>query len=188
MPNLVNQLVSSEYGQLFGQAEGLVIAAATGLTVQETEELRVRLDQGGARLRMVRNSLARRALAELGHEFPAETFVGNVFIAYGSTEAAIHASKVLTSPEVKKLGKVALRGGVLDSSQLSAADALALADVPDKQTLRGMLLGVIQGPARSLATLIDALPCSMARVLQARVDAQPAAPSPEGGEAEAAAG
>ena len=55
--------------------------------------------------------------------------------------------------------------------QLDAADAVALADVPDKQTLRAQLLGVLQGPARGLATVLDALPSGVARVLQARVDA-----------------
>jgi ribosomal protein L10 len=48
---------------------------------------------------------------------------------------------------------------------------VALADVPDKQTLRAQLLGVLQGPARGLASVLNALPSGVARVLQARVDA-----------------
>lgn len=171
MPNLVNKLVADEYGRLLGSTEGLLIVSASGLSVQETEALRIRLSEGGARLRMVRNSLARRALAELGHEFPADTFVGNVCVAYGSTEASVHAAKVLTAPEVRKAGKITLRGALFDGSQLSAADAEELAGVPDKQTLRAQLLGVLQGPARGLVTLLDALPAGLARVLQAHVDA-----------------
>lgn len=177
MPNLVNTLVSNEYRSLLEGNEGLLVATTGGLTVAESEGLRVQLDKGGARMRTVRNALARRALAERGFEFPADTFVGNVAVFYGSTEATIHAAKVLTSPEVRKAGKVVLRGGVLDGSQLSASDAVLLADTPDKNTLRAQLLGVLQGPARGLASLLNALPSGMARVLQARIDSQG---SPEG--------
>jgi large subunit ribosomal protein L10 len=182
MSNLVNQIVSAEYQKLFGSSEGLIVASAAGLTVAETEDLREKLAKGGARLRMVRNALVHRTLAEQGYEFPAATFVGNVAVAFGNTEATIHAAKVLTSPEVKKIGKIALRGGILDKSQLSASEAVLLADVPDKKTLRGQLLGVLQGPARSLASLLNALPSGVTRVIQARVDSQGV---PEGG-AEAA--
>jgi len=172
MPNFVNTLVSNEYRALLDGQEGLLVVSAAGLTVSETESLRVQLDKGGARLKMVRNALARLALAERGFEFPADAFVGNVVVVYGNTEAAIHAAKVLTAPEVRKAGKITLRGGVLDGSQLSASDAVLLADTPDKNTLRAQLLGVLQGPARGLASLLNALPSGMARVLQARIDSQ----------------
>lgn len=172
MPNLVNTLVSNEYQVLVTRQEGLLLLSGNSLTVSETEKLRVELDKGGARLKMVRNALARRMLAESGYEFPAQTFTGNVYVVYGTTEATIHAAKVLTKPEVRKAGKVVLRGGVLDKSQLSAGDAAMLADTPDKNTLRAQLLGVLQGPARGLASLLNALPSGMARVLQARVDSQ----------------
>jgi len=171
MPNLVNTLVYDEYTRLLGQADGLLLVSCAGLTVAETEQLRIRLDEGGVRMQMVRNSLARRALAERGFEFPGETFAGNVSVVTGGIEGTIHAAKVLTAPEVKKVGKIALLGAVFDGSQLGAADAAALADVPDKQTLRAQLLGVLQGPARGLATVLNALPSGVARVLQARVDA-----------------
>lgn len=175
MPNLVNTLVSNEYRALLEGHEALLVATAAGLTVSETEALRVQLDKGGARMRMVRNSLARLALAERGFEFPADAFVGNVAVFYGTTEATIHAAKALTTHEMRKAGKVVLRGGVLDGSQLSADDAVLLADTPDKQTLRAQLLGVLQGPARGLASLLNALPSGMARVLQARIDSQTSA-------------
>jgi large subunit ribosomal protein L10 len=170
MPNLVNTLVASEYTRLFGQADGLLIISAAGLTVAETEALRIRLDECGARMRMIRNSLAHRALAERGFEFPPETFLGNVCVVHGTTEATIHAAKVMTSPEVKKAGKITVRGALFDGAQLGAADAQALAGVPDKLTLRAQLLGVLQGPARGLVSLIHALPSGLARVLQAHVD------------------
>jgi large subunit ribosomal protein L10 len=186
MPNLVNTMISAEYAKAFSAAEGLLVLTTGGLTVKETEDLRAKLGEAGVRLRMVRNSLARRALAELGYEFPAETFAGNVGVAMGSTEGTVHAAKVLTSPEARKAGKIKLLGALFDGAQLPATDAVALAGVPDKRTLRAQLLGVLQGPSRGLATVLNALPSGMARVLQAHIDALPQAASQDPSAAPAA--
>jgi ribosomal protein L10 len=61
---------------------------------------------------------------------------------------------------------------------------MALADVPDKKTLQGQLVGMVAGPSRSLVSLINEVPSSLVRLLQARAEqleksspaAQPAAP------------
>jgi large subunit ribosomal protein L10 len=172
MPNLVNRLVSEEYQQSFQQAEGLLIVSLAGLSVEESEGLRSALDDAGARLRMVRNSLARRVLAEGGYEVGEDVFAGNVAIAFGSAEAAIQAAKVFTTPELKKAGKVQVRAGVLESRLLDAADAAALAGVPDKDTLRSKIIGCIQGPLRGLASVLQGNQGALARVLQAHADKQ----------------
>lgn len=171
MPNLVNQLIYKELEHEFEAAEGMVLASFGGLTVAETEALRDRLAAEGVRLRMVRNSIAKRVLESRGVTFPEKTFVGNVAIAYGKTEHAILAAKTLTGPEIKKTGKVSLKAGLLEGKVLVAADAHALADIPDRRALQAKLLGVINGPARGLAVSIAALPAAVARVVKARVDA-----------------
>jgi len=53
---------------------------------------------------------------------------------------------------------------------MGAAEAAALADLPDRDTVNAMLLGVISGPARGLATILNAVPSSVARVIQAKAD------------------
>lgn len=170
MPNLVNRMICQELGSEFDSAEGMVLVTFGGLTVQQTEALRTELAGKGVRLRMVRNKLARRVLAEKGYEFPADALVGNTAIAYGTAEETIAAAKVLSTPEVKKTGKVAFRAGVLERRVLGASDALQLADIPDRETLLAQLLGVINGPARSLASVINAVPSGLARVIQAHAD------------------
>jgi len=188
MPNLVNRLVAEEYEKTFGQAGGMVIVSMAGLTVKELEALRASLAERGVQLRLVRNKLARRALAGRGLEMGEEVFRGNVAVAFGAGEAAVLAAKVLTAPEIRKAGKLSLRAGVLEGSVLGAADATALADVPDRQTLRAQLLGVLQGPMRALAVSIQALPAGLARVLQARVDQAPPSEAPEAPEPALGAG
>lgn len=170
MPNLVNRLVFAELERELGRAEGMVLVSFGGLTVKETESLRNQLASKGAELRMVRNSLARRVLANRGFELDAKSLEGNVAIAYGAPEAAIHAAKIFTSAEVKKVGKVQIRAGVLEGNLLSPSDSAALANVPDRNTLNSKILGCLSGPARGLATVLAATPSGLARVLKARVD------------------
>lgn len=170
MPNLVNTLVTKEYADEFRDASGLLFVSFAGLTVEESSALRNELAAQGVRFRMVRNSLAQRVLKEQGSDVPDSAFEGNTAVAYGAAEHAIVAAKLLSTPAVKKAGKIKLKGGVLEGRVLNGADATALADVPDRNTLRAQLLGCISGPARSLVSVVNALPAGLARVVQAHVD------------------
>lgn len=170
MPNLINKMVVREMTDVLAGAEGMVMVSLSGLTVAETEGLRNELAGEGVRLLMVRNRLAKLALKEHGFDVPDDLFVGNVAMAWGTAEDAIHAARVLYRSDERKAGKVALRGGVLDGGLLSADQAAALSDLPTRDQLRAQLLGVISGPARALVCLLNAPPSALARVLQARVD------------------
>jgi len=178
MPNLVNRLLAQEYERTFGEAGGLMVVSLAGITVVEVEKLRGTLAEKGVKLRVVRNALARLALAARGFQFDDAVLSGNVAVAWGGSEAAIHVAKVVSAPEVKKSGKVALRGAVLEGNVLGAKDALALAHVPDKNTLRAQLVGCLQGPLRGLAASLGALPRGVARVLQAHAESAPSADAP----------
>lgn len=171
MPNLVNKMVVAELEEEFKDVDGMVLVSFGGLTVEENENLREKLAEKNVSFRMVRNTLARRVLAERNIVFPEDDALkGNTGIAYGDAEAAIDAAKVFSEKDVKKAGKVQFKGGVLDGETLDANSAKALADLPDRDTLHSQLLGVISGPARGLATVINQVPSSIARVIQAHVD------------------
>lgn len=170
MPNIVKRIVNRELEREFDGIEGLVMVSFGGLTVEESEALRNELADKGVGFRMVQNSIARRVLLAKGFEFPKEALKGNTGIAYGDAEATITAAKVFTTKEVKAIGKVKIKAGMLESNVLNAADAAQLSNVPDRDTLRAMLLGVLSGPARSLVGTIHAVPGGLARVLQAHAD------------------
>jgi large subunit ribosomal protein L10 len=82
----------------------------------------------------------------------------------------ISAAKALASADLKKSGKLPIRAGLLEGGVLSTDDARALASVPDKNTLRASLVGLISAPARGLVTVLAANPAGVARLLQARID------------------
>lgn len=174
MPNLITEIIVRQLSDEFARAEGLVIVSLNGLTVAETENLRNSLAESGVRLRMVRNRLARIALKNRGIETGKDLFGGNVACAWGSSEDAIRVAKVVAkavkAADPKKGGKLAFRGAYFEGNVLDAASAAALAEMPGKDELRGMLLGLLSGPARSLAVLLQAPGASLARLLQAHVD------------------
>jgi len=176
MPNLINEIVVRQLSDEFARAQGLVVVSVNGLTVEETEKLRDSLAERGMRLRVVRNRLAQLALKNRGIEPPPGLFGGNVACSWGSSEDAIAMAKIVKGSEARKKGKVAFRGGLFEGNLLDAKGAAALAELPGKNELRAMLLGLLGGPARSLATLVQAPGASLARALQAHVDkGQPAA-------------
>jgi large subunit ribosomal protein L10 len=170
MPNLVNRLVLEDLRREFKDAEGMLVVSFGGLTVKQSEGLRGQMALKGIKFSMVRNSLAQVALKERGLSMPASAFLGNTGIAYGKAEAAIHAAKLLTTPEVKKAGKVKIRLGLLEGKILEGKDAEALAGVPDRATLQARILACISGPQRGLVAVINAGPAGTARLLQARAD------------------
>jgi large subunit ribosomal protein L10 len=154
----------------FAGAEGMLIVSLDRLTVREGEKLRNELAKEGVRLCIVRNRLARLALAERGLEAPAEMLQGTVAIAWGKIEAAVHAAKTVRASEAARTGKIVFRGGLLEGRLLAAAEARSLAELPSRAELQAMLLGVIRAPARALVTVLAANPSGLARVLQGRAD------------------
>jgi len=170
MPNLVNEMIVRGMSEGVIQAEAMVVVTFGGLNVSETESIRGQVAEAGASLRMVRNRLARLALAEKGIDLGDGILQGNVAIAWGDIEAVIGAAKVFASREVQKTKKVEFKAGLLDGEVLDASATASLADVPDRDTLYAQMLGVISGPARGLACVIQAVPSATARVLQARSD------------------
>lgn len=171
MPNVINEMIVRELKGSLTTAEGMVIVSLAGLTVAETEGLRDALAEQGVRLRVVRNRLAMIALRERGLTPPAELFSGSVAVAWGSPEDTIFAAKVLSKSEPKKAGKLALRGGLLEGNLLDASQAAQMADLPGRDELRSMMLGVISAPVRNLVCLLAAPASSLARVVQAHADA-----------------
>ncbi|QDU68848.1 50S ribosomal protein L10 [Engelhardtia mirabilis] len=182
MPSVVKKIASRELTESFKDAEGLVILGVNGLDMPENETLRGQLAEHGVRLRMVPNKIARRVLGDRGLEFPEGVFSGSTAVAAGDAEQTILAAKVVTSSPLRKSGKLTLRAGALEGIVLGESDAAALADVPDRDTLRSKILGCLSGPAQQIALLVNAPQSALARVLQAKIDADGGA-GEEGGDA-----
>ena len=150
---------------VFADAGAVVVTHYMGLTVAEMTDLRLRLRKEGAAIKVVKNTLALKALdGKLGDK--GETlFTGPVAIAYGPD--AVSAAKVAVQ-FAKENDKFKLVGGVLDQTNVLDENGVrALATLPSLDELRGKLIGLIQAPATKIAGVLQAPAGQLARVFNA---------------------
>lgn len=150
---------------VFTDAGAVVVTHYMGLTVAEMTDLRLRLRKEGAAIKVVKNTLALKALdGKLGDK-GEKLFTGPVAIAYGPD--AVSAAKIAVQ-FAKENDKLKLVGGVLDQTNvLDEAGVRALATLPSLDELRGKLIGLIQAPATKVAGVLQAPAGQLARVFNA---------------------
>ncbi|HWF00414.1 MAG TPA: 50S ribosomal protein L10 [Caulobacteraceae bacterium] len=148
---------------VFADAGAVVVTHYAGLTVKETEDLRARLRAQGATFKIVKNTLAQKALNGAG-EGAISLFAGPVAIAYGPD--AVSAAKVSTQ-YAKENDKLSIVGGMMGAQVLDAAGIDALAKLPSLDELRARLVGLISTPATRIAGILQAPAGQLARVFNA---------------------
>ena len=154
----------------FGRAKAAFLVDFKGMTVEQVTSLRKKLVPVDSEMKVVRNTLAIRAL----NDHPASktamesTLVGNnaVVFAYGEAPAVAKA----LSDFAKDVEILQLKGGVMDGSKLDSNGIKALANLPSKDVLRAMFLGVLQAPASKFVRTLSAVPTGFVRVLGAQRD------------------
>jgi large subunit ribosomal protein L10 len=122
---------------VFDNAGAVVVTHYLGLTVKELEDLRGRLRAEGAKLQVVKNTLAQKALEGRAGEGGDALFTGPVAIAYAPDP--VSAAKVATD-FAKTNDKFTVVGGVMGTTVLNTAGVSALATLPSLDQLRAQLL------------------------------------------------
>jgi len=150
----------------------VVITHQTGLTVDEATELRRQMRSAGARYRVTKNRLVRRALEGTPFVGLAPLFTGPTAIAFSRDPVAAAKAAVEYANRNNKLSIV---GGGLSGQVLDQAAVRALATLPSLDELRGKIIGLIQAPATKLAALLQTPGGQLARVLAARAEQEGAA-------------
>jgi large subunit ribosomal protein L10 len=145
----------------------VVVTHQTGMSVAEATRLRRQVRDAGARFRVTKNRLARRALQGTAFEALAPLFTGPTAIAFSHDPVAAAKAAVEFANRNDKLTIV---GGGLAGRSLDAAGVRALATLPSLDELRGKIIGLIQAPATKLAGLLQAPAGQLARVLAAHAD------------------
>jgi large subunit ribosomal protein L10 len=149
---------------VFDNAGAVVVTHYLGLTVKELEDLRGRLRAQGAKLQVVKNTLAQKAMDGRAGEGGDALFTGPVAIAYAPDP--VSAAKV-TTDYAKTNDKFIVVGGVMGATVLDAKGVNALATLPSLDQLRGQIVGLIAAPATRLATVINQPGAGLARVVNA---------------------
>jgi large subunit ribosomal protein L10 len=177
----------SELAAELQAAETLIVADYRGLTNKQLEALRDELIAHGARFRIVKNTLTRRAAEQAGAESLLVMLEGPTAIAFiesGGDPAAVAKALAATA---KQTNVLTLRGGVLEGNTLSGEEVDLLATLPPVDVLRGQLVGAIIAPVTQLLGLVSAPLRDLQGLLDARIEqlgGSADAESPNGGDTE----
>lgn len=143
----------AELNGIFNGAESVVVAEYIGLTVAEAEELRKKIREAGASLRVTKNRIARLALKDTKFEGLTDLFKGPVAMAYANDPIAACKACVQFAKENEKL---VIMGGALADKALTIDEIKELASIPSMDELRAKLIGLLQAPASKLARVTKA--------------------------------
>ncbi len=135
------------------KASSFVIIDYKGLTVAEDTALRNEFRKAEIEYKVLKNTLVKIALNELGYNDFDEALNGPTAVAFSYGDA-IAPSKVAVA-NIKKLNKMQVKCGMLDKKYIDEATVQALSKVPNKETLLAMLLSVLQAPVRGLAVALN---------------------------------
>ena len=149
---------------VFDSSGAVVVTHYMGLTVAEMTDLRGRLREQGAQLKVVKNTLAQKALDGSVGEAGEALFTGPVAIAFAPDP--VSAAKVATD-YAKQNDKFSVIGGLMGQQVLDKAAVTNLATLPSLDQLRGKLIGLIQAPATKIAGVLQAPAGQLARVMGA---------------------
>ncbi len=145
----------------------VVVTHQTGLTVGEVTQLRRQMRSAGARYRVTKNRLMRRALEGTPFATLAPLFTGPTAIAFSHDPVAAAKAAVEYANRNTKLTIV---GGGLSGQLLDEAAVKALATLPSLDALRARLIGLLNAPATKLAVLLQTPGSQLARVLAAHAE------------------
>jgi len=146
--------VISDVAAQVARSQTLALAEYRGLTVEQLNKLRVEARAKGVYLHVLKNTLARRAVAGTPFESASESMVGPLI--YGFSEDAVAAAKVIAD-FAKTNDKLVLKGGAYAGKALNVEGVKALANIPSREVLLSQIANLLQSPIASFARVIDAV-------------------------------
>ena len=148
------EAVISDVTGLAAKAQTLVMAEYRGVTVADMTKLRSNARSNGVSLSVLKNTLARRAVAGSRFEVVSDMMTGPLI--YGFSEDAVAAAKVV-SDFAKTNEKLVIRGGAFAGKALDVNGVKQLANIPSKEVLLAQLLGLLQTPISRTARVLAAI-------------------------------
>ncbi len=153
---------------VFRDSGAVIVTHYAGLTVAEMTKLRGLLRKDGAYFKVVKNTLATKALekhrGKIDNDPATAMFTGSVGLAFAPD--AVSAAKA-TETFAKENQKLVIIGGFMGDKLLGKKEVEALAKLPSLDQLRGQLIGLLQAPATKVAGVVQAPASQLARVLSA---------------------
>ena len=168
MLKMDKERIVSELAAELGSAETLIVADYRGLTNKQLEALRDELLKHGARFRIVKNTLTRRAAELAGADALLVMLAGPTAIAFIESGDPAAVAKALATT-AKETNVLSLRGGILEGKVLSGEEIAELATLPPVDQLRGLLVGAVVAPLTQLVALVSAPLRDLHGLIDARI-------------------
>jgi large subunit ribosomal protein L10 len=161
------QAMVSEVSAKLKGAQAVIVAEYRGLNVGRITQLRSKARKSGLYLRVLKNTLARRAVQGTPFEKLKDHLVGPLM--YGIAQDPVAGAKVL-SEFAKDNEQFVIKAGVMPNAVMSAKDIKALALLPSREELLAKLMGTMQAPIATLVRTMNEVPGRFVRTLAALLD------------------
>lgn len=159
----------AEVGAKVAQAQAMVLAEYRSLEVVHITQLRAKARGAGVYLRVLRNTLVRRAVAQTPFAGLAEHMSGPLM--YGISSDPVAVAKVLHE-FAKAHDKLVIKAGAMPNQVMTSSEVATLASMPSREQLLARLMGTMQAPVAKLARTLNEVPGKFARTLAAVLDAK----------------
>src|SRR5512145_2895123 len=163
------QATVSEVQTKLAGAQSVIVAEYRGLNVERVTELRSKARKSGVYLRVLKNTLARRAVKGTPFEKLAEQMVGPLM--YGISQDPVAGAKVL-SEFARENELLVIKAGAMPNGLMSVQEIKALAQLPSREQLIATLLGTLQAPMAKLVRTLNEVPGKFVRTLAAYRDSK----------------
>jgi large subunit ribosomal protein L10 len=163
------QAVVSEVAAQLAKAQAVIVAEYRGLDVARITQLRAKARKSGLYLRVLKNTLARRAVKGTPFEQLSDQMVGPLM--YGIASDPVAGAKVIAE-FAKENELFVIRGGAMPNTRMSDKDVKALALLPSREELLAKLMGTMQAPVVKLVRTMNEVPGKFVRTLAAYRDSK----------------
>ncbi|HEX9719542.1 MAG TPA: 50S ribosomal protein L10 [Ramlibacter sp.] len=158
------QAVVAEVSAQLAGAQAVILAEYRSIAVKDMTELRKKARGSGVYLRVLKNTLARRAVAGTPFKGLSEKMIGP--LAYGISSDPVAAAKVLQE-FARDHDKFVIRAGAMPNVMMSAREVAELARLPSRQELLAKLVATVQAPIAKFVRTLNEVPGKFARMLAA---------------------
>ena len=159
------QAIVADVKAAAGNALSAVVADHRGVTVAEMTDLRRRARESGVYLRVVRNTLLKRAVSGTEYECLADVAVGPTMLAFSNDDPGSAAR--LLKEAARDIEELDLKALSIGGQLLSADDIDRIASLPTRDEAIAMLMSVMQAPVAKLARTLMEVPGKLTRTLAA---------------------
>lgn len=166
------QAVVAEVSKVVADAKAAILAEYRGLTVAQMTDLRRKAHKDGVYVRVVKNTLVRRAVTGSPYECLTDHLKGPLAFVAGQDPVA--AAKVVVD-FAKDNQAFKITAGAMGDKLMSVAEMTALARLPSREVLLAQLLGTMKAPVQKFVSTLNEVPARFARTLAAVRDQKQAA-------------